>query len=84
MLAEAQQKLKEVVNAKVQEAIDKQQHDNVMRFIKLYAPLRLQVQCIQQTSKFQRLHGTPLSCSSNIVQHCHLGCCFSNIYPELY
>ena len=46
MLAEAQQKLKEVVHSKVQEAIDKQQHDNVMRFVKLYAPIRLQVGCI--------------------------------------
>lgn len=43
VLLEAQQKLKQVVQTNVQQAIETQEHDSVVRFVKLYAPLRMQV-----------------------------------------
>lgn len=42
-LAEAQQTLKTVIQQRVQDAIHKQEHDTVVRFVKLYAPLRIKV-----------------------------------------
>lgn len=43
MLAEAQEQLKKVVQQKVKEAIEKQDHSTVIRFVRLYIPLRLKV-----------------------------------------
>jgi hypothetical protein len=45
ILAEAQQELKKVVQAQVEEAVRKQEHDTVVRFVRLYAPLRMKVLC---------------------------------------
>lgn len=42
-LAEAQETLKRVIQERVQDAIHKQEHDTVVRFVKLYAPLRMKV-----------------------------------------
>ena len=43
VLAEAQQQLRTVVQAQVEEAVGKQEHDTVVRFVRLYAPLRMKV-----------------------------------------
>ena len=45
VLAEAQQELKKVVQAQLEEAVRKQEHDTVVRFVRLYAPLRMKVLC---------------------------------------
>lgn len=42
-LAEAQETLKKLIQERVQDAIHKQEHDTVVRFVKLYAPLRMKV-----------------------------------------
>ena len=42
-LAEAQETLRKVIQERVQDAIHKQDHDTVVRFVKLYAPLRMKV-----------------------------------------
>lgn len=44
ILAEAQEQLKTVVQNKIQEAVAKQDHETVVRFVRLYIPLRLKVQ----------------------------------------
>lgn len=49
-LAEAQETLRNVIQERVQDAIQKQEHDTVVRFVKLYAPLRMKVSLLLQSS----------------------------------
>ena len=65
VLAEAREQLKTVVQTRVQEAIEKQDHDNVVRFVRLYVPLRLKVKfIISMQSSPALLHGTVSFCGT--------------------
>lgn len=62
VLAEARKQLTIVVQKRVQEAIENQDHDDVVRFVRLYVPLRLKVQFTSSTQ-------TILSCYVTHFQH---------------
>ena len=56
-LAEAQDTLRNVIQERVRNAIQKQEHDTVVRFVKLYAPLRMKVyDCILSLLLASSLH----------------------------
>ncbi|DBA99835.1 TPA: Golgi transport complex subunit 4, variant 2 [Trebouxia sp. C0004] len=54
ILADAQQELKKVVQAQLVEAVRKQEHNTVVRFVRLYAPLRMKDEGIQVFTEYVR------------------------------
>ncbi|DBB16575.1 TPA: Golgi transport complex subunit 4 [Trebouxia sp. C0006] len=54
ILAEAQQELKKVVQAQLEEAVCKQEHDTVVRFVRLYAPLRMKDEGVHAFTEYVR------------------------------
>lgn len=53
-LAEAQETLRNVIQERVQDAIQKQEHDTVVRFVKLYAPLRMKEKGLEVFTTYVR------------------------------